>query len=235
MSAEIGYGTIIEVETSAGSGTYTALSRVFEATPPSSEVDQVDVTHFGSPQRRREFIAGLTDSGTASLQMDHVPASATDVFVEAWRASGQTRALRLTYPNASSVTFSGYVLTYQSSIPLDDKMTASLEIKVTGAVTIVAAAIPVNLTVPAISGVADVGTTLTAFPGTWTGAFTFAYQWQEDNAGGGVWTNISGATAASYAPVAGQVGDRIRVGVVATNSAGSAAQVFSAPTIATVA
>jgi hypothetical protein len=236
MTARIGYGTVIEVETAPGSGTYFTLAETFQHTPPSDSIDMVEATHFGSTDRRREFISGLTDGGSASMQMNYNPGSATDVFIRAWRAPpGLARAIRTTFPNGATVAFSGLVESYETDVPLGDRMTASLSVKVTGAVTLTGAAVPVNSVLPAISGVAQVGVTLTAYAGEWSGSPTFAYQWQQDSSGNGVFANISGATSSTYAPVTGNIGNRIRVGVVATNSAGSAAQVFSVPTVAVIA
>jgi hypothetical protein len=78
---------------------------------------------------------------------------------------------------------------------------------------------PVNTALPSVSGTAQVGQTLTASPGTWSGspAPSFAYQWQRGT------SNISGATSATYTPVVGDVGSTLRVVVTATNSSGSAA------------
>lgn len=230
----IGYGTTVEVETAAGSGSFTALALVFSASPPSAEIDTVDTTHFGSADRRREFIPGLTDSGTVSIEMNYVPNSATDQFVEAWRLSFTTRAIRVTFPNGARSSFSGFVLTYQSSVPLDDKMTASLEIKVSGAVTMAAGAAPANTVQPAISGTRQVGQLLTAYAGVWTNAPTFAYQWQQDVAGNGTFSNISGATAATFTLVSGQSTHRVRVVVTATNAI-AVVTANSAPSIIVVA
>lgn len=234
--ATIGYGLTLEVGTTTSTTpTYFELAEVTSCQPPQGTVDDVDVTHMKSPQRRREFIAGLTDSGQAAATMNYVPASATDVFLEAWRASGETRKLRLTYADGTIVEFFGYISTYSpDNVPIDGKMGATLNMKVTGAITLSAAAAPVNQLLPAIAGIADVGTTLTAWPGQWSGGPSFTYQWQQDNAGGGTWSNISGATGASYAPIAGNIGNRIRVIVTGTNGAGTA-NATSAPTIATVA
>ena len=58
-----------------------------------------------------------------------------------------------------------------------------------------------NVTVPTITGTAQVGQSLTATAGTWTpSGVTTAFQW----VAGGV--DVSGATASTYAPVAGDVG-----------------------------
>ncbi|RVI58530.1 hypothetical protein CN189_26150 [Sinorhizobium meliloti] len=87
---------------------------------------------------------------------------------------------------------------------------------------------PENSVLPAISGTAQVGQTLTSTTGTWSGSPTFARQWKA----GGV--AISGATAATYVPVVGDVGKVITVTVTATNDSGSVSAT-SAPTAAVIA
>lgn len=92
------------------------------------------------------------------------------------------------------------------------------------AVVTPAVAPPVNTVPPAIAGTAQVGQTLTASPGTWTGAPTsFAYQWQRCDAAGANCVDIPGATAATYVVTAADVGFTLRVRVTASNAAGSAA------------
>ncbi|MGH6936455.1 MAG: hypothetical protein ACRED2_09800, partial [Methylocella sp.] len=94
----------------------------------------------------------------------------------------------------------------------------------------VTAAVPVNTVLPAISGIAQVGQTLTATTGTWTNnPASFAYQW--NRAG----TPIGGATASTYVPVAADVGNALTVSVVATNSSGPSAPATSAATSAVIA
>lgn len=235
-NARIGYNLTLEVGNAPGtSPTYTELAEVTGFTPPAGAVDEVEVTHLKSASRRRQFIAGLIDSGTVTATFNHVPASATDVFLNAWRAGAELRQVRATYPDGTTVIFTGFVSDYSiDNIVVDGKMAASLSIKATGAVTVSAAAAPVNEVLPAIGGIARVGVTLTAFPGQWTGGPTFTYQWQEDTAGNGTWTNITGATAQTFVPTTGQLTDRVRVIVTGTNSVGSASA-NSAPTIATIA
>ena len=83
---------------------------------------------------------------------------------------------------------------------------------------------PANTALPTISGTAEVGSTLTAGDGTWTGtpAPTFARQWKSCDAAGANCSDISGATTATYVLQVGDVGKTIRVDVTATNSSGSA-------------
>lgn len=81
----------------------------------------------------------------------------------------------------------------------------------------VALVAPTNTLLPSIAGIAQVGQTLTAIPGSWTGEPTFTYQWKKGAA------NIAGATGLTYVPIAGDVGAAISVVVTATNPAGNLA------------
>jgi hypothetical protein len=86
-------------------------------------------------------------------------------------------------------------------------------------------AIPVNTTIPTISGTAQVGQTLTASPGTWTNSPTvFVYQWASAGA------PISGASASSYIPATSDIGHALAVYVTAANSSGHNPPTASAPT-----
>jgi hypothetical protein len=89
----------------------------------------------------------------------------------------------------------------------------------------VAPAPPVNTAAPTISGTARDGSTLTADPGSWTGTppLSYAYQWRRCNSDGSACNDIAGATGASYAVGAIDIGRTVRVRVTAANAAGSAA------------
>jgi hypothetical protein len=75
--------------------------------------------------------------------------------------------------------------------------------------------------IPAPSGTARVGQTLTAGTGTWAGTQPIAYtfQWQRCSPSCG---DISGATSSTYLLVSADVGSTIQVRVTAANGAGSA-------------
>ena len=82
---------------------------------------------------------------------------------------------------------------------------------------------PANSVAPTISGTTNVGDTLTAGNGTWSGypAPTFTYQWKRCDSDGNNCTNIAGATAGTYVIVSADQGYRLRVTVTATKASGS--------------
>lgn len=85
-------------------------------------------------------------------------------------------------------------------------------------VTVAAAAVvkPANTALPAISGTAQVGQTLSVSTGTWSNSPTgFTYQWLAAG------TSITGATASTYVLTSAELGKAITATVVATNAGGS--------------
>ena len=93
---------------------------------------------------------------------------------------------------------------------------------------------PTNTALPAISGTAQSGQTLTATTGTWSGAPTsFNFQWQRCSAAGTACVAIAGATSGSYQLGSGDVGSTVRVAVTATNGFGSTTAVSPPTSIVT--
>ena len=89
---------------------------------------------------------------------------------------------------------------------------------------------PANESAPLVTGTARPGHTLSATPGTWSGAgpMLFGYQWQRCDSGGSACQNVAGATGSTY-PVSGaDVGSALRVVVTAANGGGSADAVSTA-------
>lgn len=212
--AMIGYSSFFHISQDSGSS-WIEIAEVFDITPPSDTVDQVDVTHMQSPNRRREFIAGLSDPGSASFEMNFVPGSASDLKIQEIRGTGEQVLCRITFPNAVTWQFTGQIESYEPAIPTEDKMTASVSFKVSGSTVAAPAAAPVNSVLPAVAGEAKEGEVLTAWEGVWTQAATFTYQWKKDG------SNITGATGKTYTVVNGDIGEPISVVVTATNSAGN--------------
>jgi hypothetical protein len=92
--------------------------------------------------------------------------------------------------------------------------------------SVMPAQVPVSLSRPAIFGPAMVGRRLSSTDGTWAGTAPVSYrrQWQRCRQR---CADIVGATGATYTPRTGDLADRLRVLVSATNAAGTGTAVSS--------
>ena len=89
----------------------------------------------------------------------------------------------------------------------------------TGVVSGAAGTPPVNTSLPSISGVAQLGQTLTAAAGSWSGTapISYTYQWRRCDAGGSGCVDIGGAVGNTYLVASADVGSSLRVAVTASN------------------
>lgn len=211
---QLGYLTEVHMSTLAAPAVWVEIEKVFNVTPPNDTDAQVDVTHYKSPGRRKQFIAGFTDGGEITIEGNYIPNSDTDEFII--DSAGVERNVRITLPDGTEISFAALRTGYERNIPIEDRMAFTSTWKVTGDVDQSAAAAPVNVTKPAIAGIAQVTHTLTAFPGEWTGGGAITYQWKNEGA------DIVGETNRTYVPVVGDIGANITVVVTRTNSQGNA-------------
>jgi predicted secreted protein len=137
--AQIGIGAEFWLADNTGPpGVLTKLAEIISITPPNPQTAEVEATHFGSPNRRREYIAGLIEDGEGTFEMNYVPGSTTDVLIRGAQASGLTKAYKIVIPDGVGtwkVEGSCIVKGYERNVPIDDRMTASLTVRFTGAVT----------------------------------------------------------------------------------------------------
>lgn len=92
----------------------------------------------------------------------------------------------------------------------------------TSVVTAAPVAVPVNTSLPTISGTPTQGQVLTAANGSWSESPTsYTYQWRHCDSSGSNCTDISGAGSGTYTLASGDVGNTIRVVVTAKNAAGT--------------
>ena len=133
-NAGIGYGTTYEIwDPDISTPALVTLGEVKNVDLGSDETDLIDVTHNASPDRRREFIAGLIDGGEASVELNFVPNSTTDALLRARQTAGDTQQHKVTFPDGSSVTFDAIVRSVGRAVPVDDVMSQTFTAKKTGA------------------------------------------------------------------------------------------------------
>jgi tail tube protein len=138
-NAALGYGSVVEISTGSSPDVLQTIDEVITITPPTVKVDQIDVTHMQSPNRRREFISGLIDGGEFKCEINFVPGSVTDDFLfdllSLPPGTSRRRFIRLSYPNGTTWFFQTELIGYEPAVPHDNKMTAAVTFKVTGDLT----------------------------------------------------------------------------------------------------
>lgn len=212
--------------------------------------DNSEVTNFASVKDRRVRKFKTTrDAGTMAIVCGRDPLDAGQVALVAAEKTDLNYAFKLVYADhrddvhSDSVEyFAGMVMSRPTNLGGNADVTKqTFNIGVNTAVYAVPSddlAVATNLVLPSIVGTAvQVGVTLTAIEGEWTGNPTsFTYQWQHDTSGNGTFTNVSvGGTSRTYVPVVGDIADALRVRVTAVNGAGSSTAANSLGTIPIIA
>lgn len=106
----IGWGTLFEVET-AVVDVYEEIHEVRTGKPGQTTHDEVEMTHFGSPNRKKEFIQGMGDDGEGTLALNWAP----DIYLDHQQlrhdeADGTVRNYRCTLPRTmETIYFSAFV------------------------------------------------------------------------------------------------------------------------------
>lgn len=134
--AEIGYGLTLSVSDVFPAATpVNTIGSITSFTPPAPTRDIIDVTSASSPDMAREFIAGLIDYGEAGFELNFEPGDSADTLLRSIALERKPRTWRASYSQftpAKTITFTAFLTAYQPSSPFDDKMTASVTLKVTG-------------------------------------------------------------------------------------------------------
>ncbi|BCJ90042.1 hypothetical protein IZ6_07770 [Terrihabitans soli] len=174
--------------------------------------EAVDITNDDSAGWR----TSLNNPAVKSVDITVSGVTKNNILRVDYFGGNQEGALEVEYPNGDILSMTAFMHPYSDTGAYEDAFTYEATFSSSGAAAYEEAASPVNSVLPAISGIAQQGVQLTAFEGVWNTGGTFSYQWKN----GG--SNIGGATAKTYTPVVGDVGDALSVAVTLTNGAGAA-------------
>ncbi|PCG09652.1 hypothetical protein COA17_07275 [Sphingomonas ginsenosidimutans] len=134
--AMTGLGIVIAMKATANATTYTDIGEPTDITPPQSMDDEIEVTHYNSPNGTKEFIGGLTDPGECTFTINYIPDGATERLILGAKALRKPRGFKLTWPNGVTWTFDLLIRGFQPTAPLNDRLTAEVTGRVSGSVVI---------------------------------------------------------------------------------------------------
>ena len=206
--------------------TVIAINGVGDSLPSTSAVTGIVIPATGVPVNTvLPSITGTAQFGHTLTASDGTWTNSPTSYTQQWKRNGVaiTGQTGLTYVLAAADV--GTVITV--SVVATNSIGSSTPVTSAGTATVIDI-IPTNATIPTITGTPQVGATLTANVGTWNNRpLTYTYQWNSSVGG-----PILGATASTYVPVSGDVGNTLSVSVVATNSGGSSTPATSSSTTA---
>lgn len=137
------YGTKLLVGDGAGPEVFTALAEVRNVSGPNTSVDTTDVTPHSTGAPWRHHVATLIDGGEVTLEINFLPDAADQDALRDDMIARTKRNFRIewpTTPTAHRASFAAFVTGHSPSAPHDGELSASVTLKITGAVTFAAAA-----------------------------------------------------------------------------------------------
>ena len=107
---------------------------------PGLTLDPIEITHHESTDAWKEYVGGLLDGGEVTLDVNFLPTEQTHTGDTAGSllyclTTRVVRNFELTWPDTSSTTwaFAALVTAFEVSAPVDDKLGASVTLKLSGA------------------------------------------------------------------------------------------------------
>ncbi len=116
---------------------FTALAAVVNVTPPSMEMGTVETTHLASTWR--EFLSTIPDGGEVAFTIEYDPGATTHASLWTAFQGGALEGWQVVFNDAGDavVAFSGILTKFNfDEVAVDNVVTASLTVKISGAVTI---------------------------------------------------------------------------------------------------
>jgi predicted secreted protein len=142
-NARLGYGTLLKRRISTSPDVYQLVAERVSLGGPSMSRDTPDVTHMDSPNGWREFLPGLKDGGEIPIEGNFVPDDpshnvATGLLSEFY--NDMRGHWRIEFPLTGSPAifweFDGILSGFDTDMPVDDKLSFTATVKLSGEPTL---------------------------------------------------------------------------------------------------
>ena len=131
-----GVGTIFGRGDGTSNESFVAIAEINNITGPGMSRAFIDVTSLDSTGGYREFIGGFRDAGEITMTMNFTRDTFLDMKADF--ESDATKNYQITLPDTGNTTieFAGVCTGLSVGIPMDDKVTSNVTIKVDGQITV---------------------------------------------------------------------------------------------------
>jgi predicted secreted protein len=131
MSGIDAFGTKWSISTDNGV-TFTDVADVTQVGVLDVKVDTIETSSHDSADQWRTFVGGMKDGGELKMEVNYDPAAHGTIFSNLGGAPIDQK-VTLSDAGAAVVAFNGIITGFQAQAPYDDKLSASVTIKVSGA------------------------------------------------------------------------------------------------------
>lgn len=134
-SALSSQGMTLGVGDAASPEVFSAISEISNIDGPGGQANEIDVTDLDSTAK--EFILGLQDEGDITIDINYIPGNTRHAALRADRSAGTQRNYRISFTDSpvTTWTFAALVKGFSISNGVDGKTTASVTLRVSGAIT----------------------------------------------------------------------------------------------------
>lgn len=133
INATAGKGTIFRRLVNS---VYEDIADINSISGPSMSRETIDVTSLDSSGSYREFIGSLRDGGEVSLEMNFTRDTFDTLFADFGSDTLGDYEILLPDDENTSINFTALVTSLPLDIPLDDKITCSVTLKISGEVNL---------------------------------------------------------------------------------------------------
>lgn len=132
MTAITSNGVTIAASDNQSPESFTTIGDVLSIGGPSGTAAEIDTTHLGSAAR--EFLIGLRDEGSVSLECNYDPDSTQHQDLLSDRDNEALRQYRITLTDTTPLTwtFFAYVSEAQLQVSIDEAVKINFTLRLTG-------------------------------------------------------------------------------------------------------
>lgn len=138
-SAIAGVGAEFQLGDGASPEVFTKVAEVISISGPELSAEQIEVTSLDSSGGYKEYIPGLLDGGTVSIEFNHVNGSTNQETLRTRVSTANQTANSYRVVLADSpqtvVTFQAIVESYSMNVEAGSAVTVSVGVKISGAPT----------------------------------------------------------------------------------------------------
>jgi|APCry1669189241_1035207.scaffolds.fasta_scaffold73246_2 hypothetical protein len=113
--------------------TFTPVANIKDFTGFDGAASEIDVTNMDSSAK--EFRLGLVDSGQFNFNIDYDSANVGHIALRAKQVSGVVSNFKVVLPNATAITFNGFVKKFSLAGGVDQVAKTAVDIRITGSIT----------------------------------------------------------------------------------------------------